>query len=840
MSADAVRASYSWDVLVPDPRVAGWRVYASVARDTKGVLVAEVGADERSAQWDAEDGVYFVRVLWALTTGVEQPWDSIDVDVTEIRVDRLEEAAPEVPPAADVVAVEPSLNARVSIDPPAPVVGTQDAPAYLQVIEGPDADTGKVIAEVPILEAQQFGSDAGRQVSVPFPLEGADEDKTVTVRPVTAAGKPSSDTQAFTVRTPPMDAFHAVVLATVSGATHTGFPVPASTDGHEYDATDGLRVRSFMDYTALDSTFGTILSGIFADAPLGAFYPTSVKVESDELDVGAVCTFRLSIKDTFRRKSAAGALGTVPWHGLAVFPADPIRTPMLQGAPPSPMWLLRETMTDGVPRHPLRNCRWEYVVGNSSSVAHTDADYRPYTPNAWIRGRYVRVRAVLVEPIGAHQVICPSASVQALIPRAATVGAGTPEGVVTRPPGHLYHDTTSGSVWSKQTGVGSTGWVQQATKAQLDAATLGMDWKGSVRVATAAALPSNTRSSNTLTASSNGALTVDGVAVAVGDRILVKDEGTGANNGLYLVTDAGSAGTPFVLVRTTDADASAEVTSGMACAVTEGTANGDTIWVLTTNDTITLNTTALTFAQVGGGGAPSAHATSHQNGGSDEISVAGLSGELADVQPPKIDGLTSETTVDRDADYVPMYDASASANRKVAVRDLASGAIARDSTHVDVGPSSAAETSIFSATVPAGSLGTDRMLRLAIRGTAYNFSGTSKNFQIRVKFGGTTLLDFLLAKASANVLTILRLDVEVQADGATNAQHVSALFTVPTGSAPATGVAGAVIQAGGYAAVEGVGTIDTTADRTLEVTLQLSASDVNLYADIERGILELI
>lgn len=141
----------------------------------------------------------------------------------------------------------------------------------------------------------------------------------------------------------------------------------------------------------------------------------------------------------------------------------------------------------------------------------------------------------------------------------------------------------------------------------VQAYAAGLDWKQSVRLATAAALPANTAAGSgvgkTLTADANGALTVDGVAVAVGNRILVKDETPGSDNGIYVVTDAGSGGTPYVLTRATDADENAEVTAGVAVFAAEGTANSDSGWVLTTNDPITVDTTALVFAQFTGTGA---------------------------------------------------------------------------------------------------------------------------------------------------------------------------------------------------------------------------------------------
>ena len=82
--------------------------------------------------------------------------------------------------------------------------------------------------------------------------------------------------------------------------------------------------------------------------------------------------------------------------------------------------------------------------------------------------------------------------------------------------------------------------------------------------------------------------------LATGDRILLKDQSTGSQNGIYVVASSGSP------TRATDADSNSEVTGGMAVFVEEGTANADTGWVLTNNGAITLGTTALTFTQFTG------------------------------------------------------------------------------------------------------------------------------------------------------------------------------------------------------------------------------------------------
>lgn len=115
-----------------------------------------------------------------------------------------------------------------------------------------------------------------------------------------------------------------------------------------------------------------------------------------------------------------------------------------------------------------------------------------------------------------------------------------------------------------------------------------------VRLVTVAALPSYTRSSNTITATANGALSVDGVSVASGDRILNR-HGTGADRGIFTVTATGSGGAPYVLDRATDADAAGDLATGQIVNVTAGSTRVGAAYYLSTTGAITLNTTTLTY-----------------------------------------------------------------------------------------------------------------------------------------------------------------------------------------------------------------------------------------------------
>ena len=144
-------------------------------------------------------------------------------------------------------------------------------------------------------------------------------------------------------------------------------------------------------------------------------------------------------------------------------------------------------------------------------------------------------------------------------------------------------------------------------KQYADAIASGIHFHEAVALATTAALPANTYNNGTsgvgatLTATANGALSVDSTLTVVAERILVKNEAAGANNGVYTVTQVGSAGTPYILTRATDFDTVGtgvdQIDEGDFFLVTSGTANVNTAWVQQTPPPITIGTTAIVFQQ---------------------------------------------------------------------------------------------------------------------------------------------------------------------------------------------------------------------------------------------------
>lgn len=125
-----------------------------------------------------------------------------------------------------------------------------------------------------------------------------------------------------------------------------------------------------------------------------------------------------------------------------------------------------------------------------------------------------------------------------------------------------------------------------ANKRYVDAAVVGIEWKPSVRAAT-------TTAGTLATSFANGSV-IDGVTLATGNRILIKDQATGSENGIYTVNATGAP------TRATDADTNAELTASFAVFVEEGTANADSGYTLTNDGTVTIGTTALTFTQFTG------------------------------------------------------------------------------------------------------------------------------------------------------------------------------------------------------------------------------------------------
>ena len=173
-----------------------------------------------------------------------------------------------------------------------------------------------------------------------------------------------------------------------------------------------------------------------------------------------------------------------------------------------------------------------------------------------------------------------------------------------------------------------------ANKAYVDQVAQGLDTKPSCRAGTTADLSAtyNNGSSGvgaTLTASSNGAIVVDGVSLSVGDRLLVKNQTTASENGIYSVTTQGDGSTAFVLTRATPEDQPSELSGGAFVFVEEGTANADNGYVFTHTGAPTFGTTSLDVAQFSGAGQIDSGAALSKTGNRLDVEVDNSSIEVA-------------------------------------------------------------------------------------------------------------------------------------------------------------------------------------------------------------------
>lgn len=173
----------------------------------------------------------------------------------------------------------------------------------------------------------------------------------------------------------------------------------------------------------------------------------------------------------------------------------------------------------------------------------------------------------------------------------------------------------------------------------IDAAMAGLDIKASCRVATNAN-QTVSYANNVLT--NTGTLTaigIDSVFLAVGDRVLVKNQTIGSQNGIYTVTNVGSATTAWTLTRSNDTNTSGAVVKGLYSFITEGTNNANRGFALITPNPITLDTTALVFTQVTAAGQVSAGSGLTRSGNSVDV-VSGSQARIA-VNPDAIDLATT-------------------------------------------------------------------------------------------------------------------------------------------------------------------------------------------------------
>ena len=235
-----------------------------------------------------------------------------------------------------------------------------------------------------------------------------------------------------------------------------------------------------------------------------------------------------------------------------------------------------------------------------------------------------------------------------------------------------------------------------ATKSYADALiSTGLN-KGSVRAA----------STVNVSLTAPGA-TIDGVTLVSGDLVLLAGQTTGSQNGLYVWS--GSAST---LTRATNASTSATVKAGLFVFVSEGTANGNNGYTLTTDDPIVLDTTALVFVQSSGAGQIVAGAGLTKTGNS--IDVGFGSGIIVNADNIQVD---TAVVVTKFAQAIgDGVSAAITVTHGLNTRDVSSVSVIRNSTPWDKVEPTVTFPTVNTATVTfsSGNIPTANQYRIAI------------------------------------------------------------------------------------------------------------------------------
>lgn len=147
-----------------------------------------------------------------------------------------------------------------------------------------------------------------------------------------------------------------------------------------------------------------------------------------------------------------------------------------------------------------------------------------------------------------------------------------------------------------------------ATTAYVDAAVLGQNFKEAAKYASTAALPSIVYANGssgvgaTLTGVALAAISLDGSSPSVNDRVLIKNQVSTFQNGIYTVTQTGSGIAVFILTRSLDANQTGEFRTGDSLFVTAGSTQSSTTWAYTGSDSPVIGTDAITYVQTAGQG----------------------------------------------------------------------------------------------------------------------------------------------------------------------------------------------------------------------------------------------
>ena len=293
-----------------------------------------------------------------------------------------------------------------------------------------------------------------------------------------------------------------------------------------------------------------------------------------------------------------------------------------------------------------------------------------------------------------------------------------------------------------------------ATKAYVDSVANGLDVKDSVRYASTANVAGTyDNGAGTITAGSNGAFSIDGQTPSQNDRVLLKDQSSAVQNGLYIVTTVGDGSTAYVLTRTPDADAANEITGGSFVFVEEGTANADNGYVFTHDGTPTLGTTNITVAQFSGAGQISAGDALTKTGNQLDVAVDDSTIEISsDALQVKASGIGATELASNAVETAKINNNAVTVAKLATTLDLSSNTITLPSSFV----TTTGTQTLTNKTINASQLVDGSVSNAKLANSSLSFTDESSTAG-SVSLGGT--LEFLTGEginttASGSTITI--------------------------------------------------------------------------------------
>jgi len=339
-----------------------------------------------------------------------------------------------------------------------------------------------------------------------------------------------------------------------------------------------------------------------------------------------------------------------------------------------------------------------------------------------------------------------------------------------------------------------------ANKAYVDSVAAGLSWKTAVKAATTANVDLAT----------GGLLTVDGVTLVDGDRVLVKNQTAAAQNGIY-VAHAGA------WVRATDSDSAAEV-DGESVFVQQGTSQADTAWVQTASG-VTLGTTALAYSQFSGSQIYSFGTGLSVSGNTVSVALGAGIAELptADVGLDLYNPTTGGIALTTDGST-----RSTSADAQLALLTDGTSGLAQAARGLYIAASGVSNAMLANSSVGLnGDTGTSTLAlgqTLEIAGTSTAGITTSVSGQtVTISADDASATQKGVAKFNTASFTVTAGDVTISDAGVSNAQLANSTITV-------TGTTGSdTVNLGDSIAIVG-GTDEVTTDVT-GTTLSISVRD---------------